>query len=172
MHAKFRDSPVVARQAQGSIAVRGATRHYPRGNCRSLRPGHHIVFPPQRKQHRKRGENHANVPFSILIILFVSIVGYTLITVSNHGWGLVPDIFRRHGGNGLARASLTSTFLGFLILSALWIAWRYKFSATGLLLSPLALTGGILFLSFYLLVISFTEGGTIKSILLGKQAES
>ncbi|MEL6875120.1 MAG: hypothetical protein AAGM33_06540 [Pseudomonadota bacterium] len=108
---------------------------------------------------------------STLIILFVSIVGYTLVTVSNHGWGLVPVFF----GDIAEMAwpgQFNFDFLGFLILSALWVAWRYKFSATGLLLSPLALTGGILFLSFYLLVISFTEGENIKSILLGKQAES
>lgn len=108
---------------------------------------------------------------TILTIMFVSIVGYTLVTVSNHGWDLVPVFF----GDMAEMAwpgQFNFDFMGFLILSALWIAWRYKFSATGLLLSPIALTGGILFLSIYLLVISFTEGGDIKSILLGKQAEA
>lgn len=107
----------------------------------------------------------------IMLVLFISITGYTAVTISNHGWNLVPVFF----GDMAAMAwpgQFNFDFMGFLILSALWIAWRYEFSGPGLLLTPLALTGGILFLSFYLLVISFTEGGDVKSILLGKRAQN
>ncbi|MFN9357108.1 MAG: hypothetical protein ACK6A4_09875, partial [Alphaproteobacteria bacterium] len=57
-------------------------------------------------------------------------------------------------------------FMGFLILSALWTAWRNGFSALGLILAVVAAFGGMAFLSIYVLILSL---GTdrIRDILLG-----
>jgi hypothetical protein len=60
-------------------------------------------------------------------------------------------------------------FMGFLILSALWTAWRNGFSAIGLILAVVAAFGGMAFLSIYLLVLSLGTGN-IRDILLGVNA--
>jgi hypothetical protein len=59
-------------------------------------------------------------------------------------------------------------FMGMLTLSALWVAWRHRFSKAGLGLGALAFFGGSLFLSIYLLVVSRQSGGDMKELLLGK----
>ncbi len=53
-------------------------------------------------------------------------------------------------------------FMGFLALSAIWVAWRHQFSAGGLGLAVLAFFGGMLFLSIYLLIHTSRAGGDIK----------
>jgi hypothetical protein len=58
-------------------------------------------------------------------------------------------------------------FLGLLLLSGLWVAWRHDFSARGLGLGLLATVGGSLFLAAYLLVVSIQASGRMKEILLG-----
>ncbi len=59
-------------------------------------------------------------------------------------------------------------FMGFLILSGLWVAWRNNFSAMGLGLGVVAFFGGIMFLTPYLFYLSFETKGDMKKILLGQ----
>ena len=59
-------------------------------------------------------------------------------------------------------------FLGFLILSATWTAWRNQFSAASRGLALVALFGGIPFLTTYLLYLSFQTRGDIRVMLLGE----
>jgi hypothetical protein len=58
-------------------------------------------------------------------------------------------------------------FMSMLTLSALWVAWRHRFSAAGLLLGVLAFFGGALFLTAYLLIVSRRAGG-VNEVLLGE----
>jgi hypothetical protein len=60
-------------------------------------------------------------------------------------------------------------FLCFLILSASWVMWRNKFSKSGVVLGVCAFFGGALFLSLYLLALSFAKSQDIKEVLLGEQ---
>ena len=60
-------------------------------------------------------------------------------------------------------------FMGFLILSAIWVAWRNQFSAAGLGLSVLALFGGMTFLPVYWLYLMATTNGCIATVLLGHE---
>ena len=55
-----------------------------------------------------------------------------------------------------------------LTLSALWFAWRHEFSLPGVALAILAAIGGSLFLSIYLLVLSWQTKGDINQLLLGR----
>jgi hypothetical protein len=102
----------------------------------------------------------------IFLVLHLAVLtGYTLVVIENHGLNLLPVFF----GDMAAMAwpgQFNLDFLGFLILSALWTAWRNGFSATGLLLAVIAFFGGMAFLSIYLLILSLgtTE---IRDILLG-----
>ena len=59
-------------------------------------------------------------------------------------------------------------FLSLLTLSGLWVAWRHRYSGAGLVLGLLALFGGGMFLTAYLLVVSVQTRGDMREILLGK----
>jgi len=102
-----------------------------------------------------------------LAVIFVSIVGYTAITISNHGWNLLPVFF------GDMRAmtwpgQFNFDFMGFLLLSGFWVSWRHQFSAGGLLLGLVAVFGGTLFLSLYLFIVSIASKGNVQVLLMGK----
>lgn len=103
----------------------------------------------------------------LLVAFFVCIVAYTAIVGVNHGWNLLPIVLE-------SVASMTWTgqfnfdFMTYLVLSALWIAWRHHFSPSGLALGVLGFVGGILFFAPYLLFSSLQANGDMKELLLGK----
>ena len=101
-----------------------------------------------------------------LFVLFLSLVIYTIITISNHGWNLLPVFF----GDMKAMTwpgQFNFDFFGFLLLSGLWVSWRNNFTTAGILLGLVAVFGGILFLSAYLIYLSFHTNGDIKLMMLG-----
>ena len=105
----------------------------------------------------------------LLATILVSLTIYTVIVVGNHGLNLLPVFL----GDIAAMAwpgQFNFDFACFLALSAAWVAWRSRFSAHGIVLGVLAFFGGALFLSIYLLILSFHESATIEKILLGQRA--
>ena len=107
----------------------------------------------------------------ILVVFLVVLSGYTAIVISNHGWNLLAVFF----GDMSAMAwpgQFNLDFMGFLILSALWTAWRHHFSPAGLALGLVAFFGGMMFLTIYLLTASYQVKGDIKALLLGPQRAS
>jgi len=105
--------------------------------------------------------------FRVLLVLMLAVlVFYTGIVIANHGIGLLPIFF----GDMLQMGwpgQFNLDFMFMLILSALWTAWRHRFSGTGFVLACLALFGGSLFLATYLLMLSWQTKGDIKRVLLG-----
>lgn len=103
----------------------------------------------------------------LLMVLFMVISGYTMVTISHHGFNLLPifygDILKL-GWPG----QFNIDFSGFLILSATWLAWRHHFSAAGLLLGTGGLFLGMPFLSAYLLIIMAKDRPDMAELLLGK----
>jgi hypothetical protein len=102
----------------------------------------------------------------LLALIFTSVVVYTVPVLLNHGPGLLAVFFgdiARMGWPG----QFNLDFLGFLILSAVWVAWRNQFSTGGLGLAVLALFFGAPFLTLYLLIISFRTQGDVRAMLLG-----
>ena len=102
----------------------------------------------------------------LLIALFLNIIVYTAIVIGNHGANLVPDFL----GDITALnwpGQFNADFMSFLILSALWVAWRHNFGPLGLALAVPALFGGIMFLAPYLLIASFAAQGDMRILLLG-----
>lgn len=100
-------------------------------------------------------------------VFLAVLVVYTGIVMANHGLGLVPIFF----GDMAAMAwpgQFNLDFMGFLMLSGLWVSWRHEYSLTGWLLTPLALTGGMLFLCIYLLIMSVRVNGDLKALILGE----
>ena len=102
----------------------------------------------------------------LLVMLLTVIVGYTLVVVANHGLGLFPVFFGDIAAMGWP-GQFNLDFLGFLVLSGVWVAWRHEFSAGGLGLGLVACVGGMPFLTVYLLIASFNTGGDIRAVLLG-----
>ncbi len=95
------------------------------------------------------------------------IIGYSSVTIANHGMNLLPVFF----GDMAAMAwpgQFNLDFFTFLLLSGLWVSWRHQFSPAGLGLALIAVFGGMLFLSGYLLFHSFKTNGDIKALLLGE----
>ena len=102
-----------------------------------------------------------------LAACLITILAYTSVTVSQHGFNLIPVFFGDMAQMGWP-GQFNLDFMTFLMLSALWVAWRHHFSAAGLGLAVLAFFGGMLFLSAYLLVHSLKSGGDSKVLLLGE----
>lgn len=103
---------------------------------------------------------------SLLMALWLILAAYTGVVVVRHGLDLLP-IFFGDIATFTWPGQFNLDFLCFLLLSALWTAWRNGFSAIGLLLALVALFGGAGFLLLYLLVLSFRHRGDMRAILLG-----
>lgn len=104
----------------------------------------------------------------LLSAILVMIVLYTIPVVANHGLGLLQVFFGDIANMGWP-GQFNLDFLGFLILSALWTAWRNDFSPGGLGLAILAFFLGAPFLTAYLLMLSFRCGGDPRVMLLGER---
>ncbi len=95
------------------------------------------------------------------------ILVYTGVTIANHGANLLPVFF----GDMAEMAwpgQFNLDFMTLLMLAGLWVAWRHHFSPGGIALGVVAVFGGMLFLSSYLLVHSVKTGGDVKALLLGE----
>lgn len=107
--------------------------------------------------------------FRVLLALMLAVLlAYTGVVISNHRLNLLPVFF----GDMAEMAwpgQFNLDFAGFLILSALWTAWRHHFSPIGLALAVVALFGGMAFLATYLLAASYQVRGDFRALLLGPQ---
>ena len=106
--------------------------------------------------------------FRILLAgMFCVLTAYSIAVIGGHGWSLLPVFF-----GDMARMAWPGQFnLDFMLmltLSALWVAWRHRFTPVGLGLAALAFFGGSLFLSVYLLSVSLRASGGVREILTGK----
>ncbi len=103
----------------------------------------------------------------LLIVMFTAVAFYTAVTIANHGPNLLPVFF-----GDIAKVAWPGQFdldfMSMLALSAIWVAWRHKFSAAGLGLAVLAFFGGTGFLTAYLLIVSLRANGSMSEILLGQ----
>lgn len=106
-----------------------------------------------------------------LTLVFLTIAGYTGVVISTHGMGLLP-IFFRDMAQLTWPGQFNLDFMCMLALSALWVTYRHRFRAAGVLLGISAFFGGALFLSGYLLVVSIRAKGDITSLLLGENREA
>lgn len=102
------------------------------------------------------------------VLIFLSLAAYTGVVITHHGLGLFPVFF-----GDMAELAWPGQFnLDFtcmLALSGIWVAHRHRFSAPGVLLGVCAFVGGALFLSVYLLVVSFRTKGDVAAMLLGER---
>jgi hypothetical protein len=97
----------------------------------------------------------------LLTAAWLILATYTAIVLN-----LLPIFFGDMGELGWP-GQFNLDFLCFLILSALWTAWRHAFSFAGMLLAVVALVGGAGFLLPYLLIQSVRAKGDMRVVLLG-----
>lgn len=102
----------------------------------------------------------------LLATLWLALAVYTGVVVARHGVNLLP-IFFGDIGRMAWPGQFNLDFLCFLVLSALWTAWRSKYSLLGLVLGLLAFLGGAGFLLPYLLILSVQARGDIQAVFLG-----
>jgi hypothetical protein len=104
----------------------------------------------------------------LLVVVFAITFVYTLIISGTHGWNFLPTALSNVQALNWS-GQFNVDFACYLVLSALWVAWRNRFSVQGILLALLASVGGILFFAPYLLVLTFNTRGNLKMLLLGEQ---
>jgi hypothetical protein len=102
----------------------------------------------------------------VLIALWLVLATYTGVVIARHGLDLLPIFFGDMAKLGWP-GQFNLDFLCFLILSALWTAWRSGFSAGGLALALVAFFGGAGFLLPYLLWLTISMRGDMRRVLLG-----
>ena len=103
-----------------------------------------------------------------LIVFAVVLFVYTLFVGAAYGWNLVPPFFSEIAAMTW-QGQFNLDFMGFLLLSAIWTLWRNNFSPLGWGLSLIAATGGMLFLTAYLMYLTLTHRGNMAVILMGDQ---
>ena len=106
-----------------------------------------------------------------LVVVLTCLTVYTLMVGSNHGWNLLP-VFFSDIGEMKWPGQFNFDFMTFLALSGIWIAWRHRFSTSGIILGIIAFFSGMMFLAPYLLYASVQAGGNAKVLLLGKERAS
>lgn len=109
--------------------------------------------------------------FRIFLVTFlIVLLVYTVVVAVNHGL----DLFSVFFGDMLAMnwpGQFNLDFMGFLMLSALWVVWRNDFTPISFVLGLFAFLGGMTFLPVYLLFLSFKTDGNIAQMVLGRQLE-
>ena len=103
---------------------------------------------------------------AFLVIFWLVLAVYTGIVIADHGANLFPQFF----GDMMAvdwAGQFNLDFVGFLVLSASWTAWRHEFSGAGLGLAVVAFFGGMGYLCIYLMVLLTQTGGDLVRVLLG-----
>ncbi len=105
-------------------------------------------------------------PFDLLLLaLLLPLLAYTTLVTQDHGLGLIPLFFAAIGERNW-QGQFNFDFLGFLILSACWSAWRFGYGLKGWGLATLAFFGGIPYLTVTLLVLRRTHGTNWAAILM------
>lgn len=106
---------------------------------------------------------------TLLIALFVALALYTIVVVARDGAGLVRVFLGDLFAVGW-RGQFNLDFLCYLVLSALWVAWRSGFSGVGIATAVVASVAGMLFFAPLVLVYMARAGGDMRKLLLGIHA--
>ena len=102
----------------------------------------------------------------LLGLIFGVIVVYTVLVAMEHGLGLFAVFFGDIAEAGWP-GQFNLDFLGMLMLSGFWMAWRNHFTPGGLVLGVGGLLLGAPILTLYLFILSQQTNGDVKRMLLG-----
>ncbi len=102
----------------------------------------------------------------LLIFFFVVIAAYTAVTMANYGTNFL-NVAISLALSGTWPGQFAVDFSMYLILSALWIAWRGDFGPASLLMAAVAGVLGMLVFAPYLIWCLHKSKGDIRQFLLG-----
>ncbi|MCI5057594.1 MAG: hypothetical protein MRY83_15885 [Flavobacteriales bacterium] len=105
---------------------------------------------------------------SILFVQFIGVLIYTIITLQKEGFVVFERAFEFIQTVKWI-GQFTLDFQCYLMLSALWIAWRNKFSINSILFAITAMILGIIVFAPYLLYLISKEKGNLKRVLIGSR---
>ena len=104
-------------------------------------------------------------PLSILLFALIAI--YTLFVIIGHGGDFITPFFL-----SLFAVDWEGQFIldfgMYLLLVALWIAWRHNYSAAGIAMAVASMFGGMMFFAIYLFLIARKSEGDPKRLFLGE----
>ncbi len=104
----------------------------------------------------------------ILLLVWCVLVYVTVLALSGSGLAAAGDIFASDLAAAGWRAQFNVDLLSHMLLLAVWVAWRRKFSLSGLMLGVLCIMGGLYSL-VYIVVLSIYHKGDVKALLLGER---
>lgn len=105
----------------------------------------------------------------LLAGMLAAIFIYTGVTISQHGVNLLPHFIGPMGEMSW-QGQFNFDFMMMLTVSGLWTAWRNGFTGGAIALGAIAIFFGIMFLSAYLLYLTYRNNGDMKQVLLGVHA--
>ena len=103
---------------------------------------------------------------TLLVIMLGIVAGYTGMVIGRVGWNPLPS-FQGDIVAMIWPGQFHLALACYLILSALWVAWRHRFSIGGVALGLCALAGGLFFFAPYLIAITYRERGDLHKVLVG-----
>lgn len=103
---------------------------------------------------------------ALLLTMTSCLLLYTGYVGIEYGFDIVP-MFSGEIVAGTWQGQFNLDFSGYLMLSGLWVAWRYRFSPGGIVLGLVAAVLGMVLFAPYLLWLTFKHGGDMRKILLG-----
>lgn len=104
----------------------------------------------------------------LLIIQTIGLLIYTVIAIQNDG-GNFLDRALEFAFSMKWMGQFTLDFNCYLMLSALWIAWRNQFSWQSIAMAVTAMILGIIAFAPYLLYLLRIEKGDLKGVLIGSR---
>ena len=104
----------------------------------------------------------------LIVLLFAALAIYTVFAIANEGLNFIP-IFIAGLMSMTWQGQFSLDFMTYLVLSAVWIAWRHNFSGIGIVLGFFALTCAMLFFAPYLLYAINRSRGSFETLLLGEE---
>ena len=108
---------------------------------------------------------------AILLFGWIAVVYVTVVATSAQGIPAATNIFSSDMADLGWRAQFNTDLLLHMLLAGLWVAWRQKFSITGIILGLICCFSGSLFTYAYLLGLSVYHRGDMKKLALGKHIE-
>lgn len=116
----------------------------------------------------KKGNNDQISIKFLLIVQTLLLIAYTLYVGISEGWifiNVAMNNVQALNWNG----QFTLDFSCYLVLSAFWIAWRNKYTASAIFIALVAAILGIVVFAPYLLYLLFKEEGNIQKLLVGNR---
>lgn len=105
---------------------------------------------------------------ALLIVQTLTLLLYTAIAIQNDGFNFI-ERFQAFAFSMKWIGQFVLDFQCYLILSAIWIAWRNRFTTKSILFAIVAMILGIIVFAPYLIYLIQKEKGDMVRVLIGNR---